>query len=813
MLIGTLFSFLGNGWALPPVYAQDLVLPAPGTRITLSPAFSPPILKGLKVHPDDPFRFDFILDKGDSSSAGQALKDESTKLIKYFLASLTIPEKDLWVNLSPYEADRIVPESFGRTEMGRDLLAQDYILKQITASLIYPEDEAGKKFWKRVYEEAVKKFGTTDIPVNTFNKVWIVPAKAVVYENAKAGTAYVVESRLKVMLEEDYLALQKQTINVTHSIGSQVVREIVIPQLTREINQGKNFAQLRQVYNSLILATWYKKKIKDGILNQVYSDRNKVSGVNIDDPREKQKIYERYLQAFKKGAYNYIKEEVDPVTQGIIPRKYFSGGMELSDKAMRVAMSVVHSFGAAQLPSDEIEVTAQMDPVPSSAAEKLIRDYEASGPHLLRAAVYEFAGVGDKNVYNSAIFQAKVHPGDDQETTIIAGRVENRTSELSEVMFFQQGPDGKWHPIKDAPVFKNSQDPSVKKIGDQLVMSMVRVEDRGEKLSNGLPRLVYYTDFFQFRTLQDLDPEARIARGPLWMKDIRLITLKDGHRILIMTRPQGDNYGGHYGPGKIGYLIVENFREFIELAQDGKEGSALAKMMENGRVLEGMFQEDQWGGTNALYLLENGKVGALGHIARFNEEGNREYFPMTFEFDPETGEFSPLKIIGRWETLAKLLDQDIPVKVLDPEKPLDLSNVWIGIDLVFSNGRYFLFGGVRDSRTVVAEMTAPFTSPIVTAIAGPDWSIVERSLDRAQTAFLKGGIDLTPANMDLQTKIDPRFSGNDNGGIKFHLDPAMLKQLKNAPGFVPVIINIQPMNDLRGFLGLKEDAQSSVKTG
>ena len=36
-----------------------------------------------------------------------------------------------------------------------------------------------------MYEEAAKKYGTTDIPVNTFNKVWIVPEKAVVYENAK----------------------------------------------------------------------------------------------------------------------------------------------------------------------------------------------------------------------------------------------------------------------------------------------------------------------------------------------------------------------------------------------------------------------------------------------------------------------------------------------------------------------------------------------------------------------------------------------------------------------------------------------------
>ena len=205
--------------------------------------------------------------------------------------------------------------------MGRDLLAEDYMLKQITASLIYPEDEVGKKFWKRIYEEAAKKFGTTNIPVNTFNKVWIVPEKAVVYENAKAGTAYVVESKLKVMLEEDYLSLEKHTnnsvilseaegrakdLNKINSLrdssappqndvsaknalplnsryksplGANIVREIVIPELTKEVNENKNFAQLRQVYNSLILATWYKKKIKDSILAQVYADKKKVAGV------------------------------------------------------------------------------------------------------------------------------------------------------------------------------------------------------------------------------------------------------------------------------------------------------------------------------------------------------------------------------------------------------------------------------------------------------------------------------------------------------------------------------------------------------
>ncbi len=392
------FAFLGNILVAPPVHAQELILPQPGVRVALSPAFNPPVLKGIKVHPDNPFRFEFILDQGDglgtdansavrpilgqelgSVPKNEALKEEANKLIKYFLASLTVPEKDLWVNLSPYEKDRIVPQSFGLTEMGRDLLAQDYLLKQITASLIYPEDEFGKKFWKRVYEEAGKKFGTTNIPVNTFNKVWIVPEKAVVYENAQAGTAYVVESRLKVMLEEDYLALSHSVISAkagiqdTNALGSQIVREIVIPQLTQEINENKNFAQLRQVYNSLILATWYKKKIKDSILSRVYADKNKVSGLSptrghvpeggvspsrlpsgqtmegestpgqpptaVPGTNDVETIYQQYLQAFKKGVYNYIKEEQDPLTQQVIPRKYFSGGATffgLGDLAMSV---------------------------------------------------------------------------------------------------------------------------------------------------------------------------------------------------------------------------------------------------------------------------------------------------------------------------------------------------------------------------------------------------------------------------------------------------------------------------------------------
>ncbi len=357
--LGVILAFLANTFGpMPLARAEDFRLPLPGAIVHLSPPLEPPMLKGIRVHPDNPLRFEFILDQGDSSvipAQAGIQNQEAIRLIKYFLASLTIPENDLWVNLSPYEKDRIIPESFGLTEMGRDLLAEDYILKQVTASLIYPEEATGKKFWKRVYEEAALKFGTTDIPVNTFNKVWIVPDKAIVYENAQNGSAYVQEAKLKVMLDQDYLSMTKHVSSRAQNsdinkLGSKIIREIVIPELTREVNEDRNFTQLRQVYSSIILAAWYKKKIKDSILEQVYTNKNKVAGVGyvnslplvgrVREGGDIEAIYQRYLQAFKKGVFNYIKEEPDAITQRTVPRKYFSGGEMFTDLAMLSALQI-----------------------------------------------------------------------------------------------------------------------------------------------------------------------------------------------------------------------------------------------------------------------------------------------------------------------------------------------------------------------------------------------------------------------------------------------------------------------------------------
>jgi len=322
---------------IDPILEQ---LPEPGTMVTQTPEYVPLLLKGIKIHPDDAFKFNFIIDTGHSNYKAEEIKDQSSRLIKYFLAALTIPEESLWVNLSPHEKERIISHDLGHTEMGRDLLAQDYILKQLTASLIYPEDDLGDMFWEKIYAKAYEKFGTIEIPVNTFNKVWIVPQKAVVYENG--NQAFVIDSKLKVMLEEDYLALKSNLSNKEigtdqliddevkeiSGLSSEIVREVILPAIEKEVNEGKNFAQLRQIYHSMILAVWFKRNLKNSLINRLYVDQGKIQGIDVADKNIKEKIYERYVAALKKGVYDYIREDYDPKTDELIPRKYFSGGFE-----------------------------------------------------------------------------------------------------------------------------------------------------------------------------------------------------------------------------------------------------------------------------------------------------------------------------------------------------------------------------------------------------------------------------------------------------------------------------------------------------
>jgi len=426
----------------PLVNAQNISLdsiPKPGEFIFLSRSFNPPILKGIQFYPNDPLRFDFIVDKGDADLSEEELRQQISKLIRYFLASLTLPENEVWVNLSPYEEDDIAPQILTLTEMGKDLLAEDYKLKQLFSSLTYPDTPLGKKFWENVYEKAYQLYGTTKIPVNTFNKVWIVPDKATVYESR--DRVVLGDTHLKVMMEEDYLAFNKHRVlpkaklasfhkkdaEKLNNLSSEVAKKIILPSVEKDVNYGKNFALLRQIYSSFVLAKWFKQKLKESILNKVYSDKKKIKGVEVKNPQIKEVIYEQYMQAYRRGVYNYIRKDFDESQKKYIKRKYYSGGITFVSSPLNTEFTPL--LPANNIPVTSIVKETVIEEIRAVPQQSIQEAFSATPQFKKEILLLSFRNLPAEKIV--PVFQKFIPPEEAQELAKNITQIVSQTPEVS----------------------------------------------------------------------------------------------------------------------------------------------------------------------------------------------------------------------------------------------------------------------------------------------------------------------------------------------------------------------------------------------
>lgn len=163
------------------------------------------------------------------------------------------------------------------------------------------------------------------------------------------------------------------------------------------------------------------------------------------------------------------------------------------------------------------------------------------------------------------------------------------------------------------------------------------------------------------------------------MKDIRLVALADG-RILVFTRPQGE-IGGR---GKIGWLIVNQLSDLH------------TSLFNHGHILQ-QVNGEAWCGVNEAHLLSERLVGVLGHVARFDEAGNRHYHAAVFLFDVMSGHATPLRIISVRDDFS----------AGDYKRP-DLQDVIFPGGLYQRDKRYRLFCGISDCEVHWREMDSPF---------------------------------------------------------------------------------------------------------
>ncbi len=226
-----------------------------------------------------------------------------------------------------------------------------------------------------------------------------------------------------------------------------------------------------------------------------------------------------------------------------------------------------------------------------------------------------FRGVDARDVYNIAA------PFNWQGQRLIAGRVESRDNELSESLFFRQVADA-WEPLAGAPTFPSLQDPCITFINGELILGGVRYPIT---LPGG--ETIWRMEFYRGRTLNEL---KLFFTGPDKMKDIRLTQLANG-RIGVLTRPQG----AKGGRGTIGWLVTDTLEALT------------ARALEEAPLFNHHFLPLEWGGANEAHLLANGRIGVLGHVACFDEQEHRHYYPMVFCVDPERGTASDLQLIGQ----------------------------------------------------------------------------------------------------------------------------------------------------------------------
>lgn len=301
-----------------------------------------------------------------------------------------------------------------------------------------------------------------------------------------------------------------------------------------------------------------------------------------------------------------------------------------------------------------------------SSCIMLLKEYKNT-KNVKKSQKIIFTGVGEKDVYNIT------SPFEDNGVLTVAGRVEARDSELSEVIFFKFD-DGKWMPRNDVATFK-LQDPFITKINGELIFGGVEIETSSE---NPEKIISWKTQFYRGENIGNL---KHFASGPDRMKDIRLLQMVDG-TIGVFTRPQGTPGG----KGQIGFIKIKSLEDLNEV------------VMAKATLFEDQFIAEEWGGANEPHLLSNGLIGVLGHIAYMDKEGNRHYHSMAFALNSDTLEKSPAKII----TIRSDFQEGA-------YKRPDL------IDVIFSgglrrlgNGEAELYVGVSDAEAHMITIADPF---------------------------------------------------------------------------------------------------------
>jgi len=281
--------------------------------------------------------------KAKESHAGVNATDAIGGSLEFFLIGLSIPNYKFWVNLNKWEPDRIVDKELEKTEVGRILLMADLRMKKDLARFTHPQTGLGKRYWNLMYKKAQELMPGRDVQAIALTRFWIIPGDIQIYKSD--NEVYIIKAPLDVRSEQEYFAYRGIETKTTsspaqkkmQSYSAQLMKEMILPLLINEVNYGEGYADLRNVYHSLILAQWYKQKsrLKQAMFSALVDRGN---GVRYKSKKtwSAREIWQRYVYSLDHGEYNLQEETTETKGRYIVThiKQYFSGGVDFTDIKM-----------------------------------------------------------------------------------------------------------------------------------------------------------------------------------------------------------------------------------------------------------------------------------------------------------------------------------------------------------------------------------------------------------------------------------------------------------------------------------------------
>lgn len=319
--------------------------------------------------------FDYVLKarKAEGDRPGLDIFNSTLLSTTAFVTGLSLTNDKFWVNLNPWEPNRVIDEQLARTDVGRIMLEADLQMKKDFCNYANPcTNETGKALWsllekkqKTLVQMCMEKFpgeikDIINVRFGAATRYWIIPDEVNILTNGteiyitnstlNIRSESLVEHSLFVLDNQDNNSLSKGCLDELNSSAkefSRYSREIqdrmILPFVVADVNHDEKYEDLRNVYNSLALAESYKGKIAPEIDVFQGNLHTSMNSTGLDalvswNPKE---IWEKYVYSIKNGEYKCWQNNTVIVANEILMERkpYSTGGVDFGRISENMTLS------------------------------------------------------------------------------------------------------------------------------------------------------------------------------------------------------------------------------------------------------------------------------------------------------------------------------------------------------------------------------------------------------------------------------------------------------------------------------------------